>query len=147
MKSRMKCPRDGSQMTLSIDQNESITHCKTCNGILIHKSNLPNQSKIKDLPTTPGINCPMCAKAMIALHHNDVEIDFCTNCELVWLDNGERKKIQSFEKSKWYDYLEAPDFSTGKSTKSDCSNDSGIFDDIDIVNAVGDILSGIFDGL
>jgi hypothetical protein len=35
------------------------------------------------------MDCPDCKNAMITLELEDVEIDYCTNCEGIWLDAGE----------------------------------------------------------
>ncbi len=36
------------------------------------------------------MDCPVCKQsAMITLELNDVEIDYCTQCEGIWLDAGE----------------------------------------------------------
>lgn len=35
------------------------------------------------------MNCPVCENAMITLMLSDVEIDFCTDCNGIWLDAGE----------------------------------------------------------
>ncbi len=33
--------------------------------------------------------CPVCAKDMIVVEHNRIEIDYCLNCRGVWFDSGE----------------------------------------------------------
>ena len=33
--------------------------------------------------------CPVCKDSMVILELNEVEIDFCTGCDGIWLDNGE----------------------------------------------------------
>ena len=35
------------------------------------------------------MDCPVCKSAMITLELNDVEIDFCCDCNGIWLDGGE----------------------------------------------------------
>lgn len=35
------------------------------------------------------MDCPVCESAMITLELNDVEIDFCCDCNGIWLDGGE----------------------------------------------------------
>ena len=35
------------------------------------------------------MNCPVCNQPMIILELNQIEIDYCTNCFGVWLDEGE----------------------------------------------------------
>lgn len=54
------------------------------------------------------MDCPVCTNAMITLELADVEIDYCTDCNGIWLDAGElelllgepekaRQFIDSFE--------------------------------------------------
>lgn len=33
--------------------------------------------------------CPVCKKQMMILEYKEVEVDYCPNCEGVWLDQGE----------------------------------------------------------
>lgn len=35
------------------------------------------------------MDCPICKNAMIVLELEEVEIDYCTQCEGIWLDEGE----------------------------------------------------------
>lgn len=35
------------------------------------------------------MDCPVCKNAMITMELADVEIDYCTGCEGIWLDEGE----------------------------------------------------------
>ena len=35
------------------------------------------------------MNCPFCNSPLVILELNQVEIDYCTNCHGIWLDNGE----------------------------------------------------------
>ncbi len=35
------------------------------------------------------MDCPVCKNAMITLELQDVEIDYCTDCNGIWLDAGE----------------------------------------------------------
>jgi Zn-finger nucleic acid-binding protein len=41
------------------------------------------------------MNCPACKNPMIILELNQVEIDYCTACKGIWLDNGELELIFS----------------------------------------------------
>ena len=41
------------------------------------------------------MDCPVCKEsAMITLELDDVEIDYCTQCEGIWLDAGELSQIR-----------------------------------------------------
>ena len=35
------------------------------------------------------MDCPVCKSAMIVLELDEVEIDYCTDCQGIWLDAGE----------------------------------------------------------
>lgn len=35
------------------------------------------------------MNCPVCSYPLIILELNQIEIDYCTSCHGVWLDEGE----------------------------------------------------------
>jgi Zn-finger nucleic acid-binding protein len=41
------------------------------------------------------MNCPACKNSMIILELNQVEIDYCSLCKGIWLDNGELELIFS----------------------------------------------------
>ena len=46
------------------------------------------------------MNCPACKNPMIILELNQVEIDYCSACKGIWLDNGELELIFSNSKQK-----------------------------------------------
>ena len=47
------------------------------------------------------MDCPVCKNAMIVMELAEVEIDYCQNCEGVWLDAGEMEMLLGDEaKSK-----------------------------------------------
>lgn len=33
--------------------------------------------------------CPACKHAMVIVEHENIELDYCTNCKGVWFDSGE----------------------------------------------------------
>lgn len=35
------------------------------------------------------MKCPVCDELMIVLELDQIEIDYCTSCESIWLDGGE----------------------------------------------------------
>ena len=39
------------------------------------------------------MDCPVCKSAMIVLELAEVEIDYCQNCEGIWLDKGEMEML------------------------------------------------------
>jgi len=48
------------------------------------------------------VNCPACSNPLIVLELNEIEIDYCTACEGIWLDSGELELMlgDSSEKDK-----------------------------------------------
>ena len=50
------------------------------------------------------MNCPVCNQPLIILELNQIEIDYCTNCHGVWLDEGELELLlqDSNEKNKLF---------------------------------------------
>jgi len=49
------------------------------------------------------LNCPFCSHPLIILELDQIEIDYCTNCIGIWLDEGELELLlqDSEEKSKF----------------------------------------------
>jgi Zn-finger nucleic acid-binding protein len=49
--------------------------------------------------------CPVCKESMIALELHEIEIDYCSSCEGIWLDDGELEALMedSEEKEKLLD--------------------------------------------
>ncbi len=44
------------------------------------------------------MNCPFCNNPLVILELNQVEVDYCTNCHGIWLDDGELELLmQDFE--------------------------------------------------
>lgn len=46
------------------------------------------------------MNCPACKHSMVILELNQVEIDYCSACKGIWLDNGELELIFSNSNQK-----------------------------------------------
>ena len=51
--------------------------------------------KDRFLVSAKPIHCPHCNTEMVAINYDttDIEIDYCVNCQGVWLDGGEFQKI------------------------------------------------------
>jgi len=51
------------------------------------------------------LDCPVCSHSMIILELNQVEVDYCTTCSGIWLDEGELELLleDSLEKSKLFE--------------------------------------------
>jgi len=46
------------------------------------------------------MNCPVCKDSMVVLELEQVEIDYCTGCEGVWLDAGELELLLETEQER-----------------------------------------------
>lgn len=56
--------------------------------------------------------CPKCGMELVAMHYKDVEVDRCSHCEGIWLDNGELDCILSKGKGvvdKFFSIFQGPD--------------------------------------
>lgn len=43
------------------------------------------------------MHCPACDEPMVVLEYEEVEVDFCTECSGVWLDEGELELLLGLE--------------------------------------------------
>lgn len=59
--------------------------------------------------------CPVCKKQMMILEHNEVELDYCPNCEGVWLDQGELELLLEMG-----DNMDLSDVSGSEKSKRRC---------------------------
>ena len=46
------------------------------------------------------MDCPVCKEPMIVLELEEVEIDYCTSCEGIWLDAGELERLLGDSREK-----------------------------------------------
>lgn len=46
------------------------------------------------------MNCPVCKEAMVVLELDQVEIDYCTSCQGIWLDAGELELLLDDENER-----------------------------------------------
>lgn len=44
--------------------------------------------------------CPVCKDAMVVLELEQVEVDYCTSCEGIWLDSGELELLLETEEER-----------------------------------------------
>ena len=108
----MNCPKCKSELIQRKIKGIEVDECKKCEGIWFDNDEL---RQIKDkidsdlnwmdfeiwkhedqFTVAPKpINCPKCAVQMVTINYGDtgVEIDYCTKCQGVWLDDGEFNKI------------------------------------------------------
>ena len=100
----MKCPRDGS--VLSLQESELVVGqvCTKCAGVFLEEKGVSvfryNHEtsvleKIFQLPSQidSSISCPSCNAYMMIAYVDDVEIDLCEKCRGIWFDKREMSKI------------------------------------------------------
>jgi len=65
------------------------------------------------------LNCPVCNQPLIILELDQIEVDYCTNCHGVWLDEGELELLlqDSEEENKLFDSFLIDKKSKEKSVK------------------------------
>lgn len=56
--------------------------------------------------------CPVCKKQMMILEYNEVELDYCPECEGIWLDQGELELLLEMEEEH-IDLSDPADFEKG----------------------------------
>jgi Zn-finger nucleic acid-binding protein len=56
------------------------------------------QKKQKLSHLEDSMHCPVCNKEMIVLEYNNVDIDWCSICSGIWLDQGELALLAQTEK-------------------------------------------------
>lgn len=86
----LNCPR--CQSELSVDPS-GLKCAAGCGGMLVDGQHvartLIDQLDPATDPQTQPIDCPKCERAMAILTLDAFELDFCSNCDGVWLDAGE----------------------------------------------------------
>jgi ribosomal protein L37AE/L43A len=40
-----------------------------------------------------ALHCPKCGASLVARHYKGIEIDKCSRCQGIWLDNGELERM------------------------------------------------------
>ena len=108
----MDCPRCEATLETKTIGDVEIDECPNCEGIWFDKGELTQAKdetapdlnwmdfeiwKHEDLFTVAPkpINCPKCTAQMVTINYDEtgVEIDYCTECQGIWLDGGEFDKI------------------------------------------------------
>ena len=68
--------------------------------------------------------CPACKHPMVIVEHDEIELDYCTNCKGVWFDSGELELLLEAAKLENYrDFIEkmiASDEAVTKEKKRRC---------------------------
>jgi len=108
----MKCPKCSVKMHKRMIDDIELDECRTCEGIWFDKDELRQVKDVSDSDlnwmdfdiwkhpekfkaSERKLDCPKCGIPMAVLNYADteVEIDYCTECQGIWLDKGELEQI------------------------------------------------------
>ncbi len=115
----MECPNDKSYLQKVLFHDVEADYCPDCLGMWFDKDELRlakdsantqfNWQDV-DLWRDKGRfavkktekSCPNCRTGLTEIHYDDskTKIDFCKNCQGIWLDRGEFKQIMNYLKRK-----------------------------------------------
>jgi Zn-finger nucleic acid-binding protein len=112
----MKCPRCLNNLHLLKYSMKKTYHCLSCDGLFINTKQLDRLkfnslflkiNEIKDKTANRlNLKCSNCNKPFLQFSYpfdgNNLILDFCNNCEYLWLDNEEKYFLSSKEKSRGY---------------------------------------------
>jgi len=115
----MNCPNDNENLEKVLFRGVEVDYCPRCLGIWFDKDELRlakdfRDEKINwvdvDLWRDKGNfsvshskkHCPACRAVLVETKYDQskTKIDFCKNCQGIWLDRGEFKQIINYLKSK-----------------------------------------------
>jgi membrane associated rhomboid family serine protease len=112
-----RCPRCPGQLEPVSYEGVDLDICRLCHGLWFDKTELAKFNKFDvDFPLSPGkgiikkragVRCPRCNVFLKVIQYAagaDFEVDRCSDCGGVWLDNYEIRKIQQIlteERKLW----------------------------------------------
>jgi len=115
----MLCPNKHNQLEKVLFHNVEADYCSECLGVWFERNELEWAKDEKDkqlnwldfdiwrdkgrFKISPSDRrCPVCRIPFVEVRYDDssVKIDFCKNCQGVWLDRGEFKQIMIYLKKK-----------------------------------------------
>jgi len=106
----MKCPKCGGDRFDILDTSEGVEldFCPDCGGVLFDARevaeyfeldrDIPDLGAVKEAATWSGIDCPKCGGRWVELPYkagDDLLIDLCSKCGVIWLDKGEFPKLEA----------------------------------------------------
>lgn len=112
----MKCPRCLNNLHFLKNSEMKTYHCMSCDGIFINTKQLDrikfnslylkiNETK-NNTANRLNLKCSTCNKPFIQFSYpfngNNLILDYCNNCECLWLDNEEKYFLTLEEKNGGY---------------------------------------------
>lgn len=141
------CPKDGENLSSHRTARGAAVRCGRCAGLWLPGKMVVRQigqvarpAFVRDKGAATDLRCPDDGAALVELSHHGVRIDVCTQCEGVWLDQGELEHILERKHGPSYHVL-----------KSAETNKGSVLDRVDpsadllsyVIDAIGDIFSGL----
>jgi len=115
----MECPNGHKKLENILFHHVEVDYCPDCLGLWFDKNELIYAKDDKDSELNwldfdiwrdkgrfeiliSNRKCPVCRIQFVQINYDEskVKIDFCKNCEGIWLDRGEFKQIIIYLKSK-----------------------------------------------
>jgi Zn-finger nucleic acid-binding protein len=104
----MKCPRDGTELTVEHMRGIEVDRCGSCNGRWLDlgeldrlEATVPSTEEERRATITYGerrsdMTCPVCEKPMKVFNYRayDLELDMCDDEHGYWLDSGEEGRVR-----------------------------------------------------
>jgi len=106
----MKCPKCGSEKFGPLDTAEGVQldFCPDCGGLLFDArevaeyfeldKDIPDLAAVKADAKWSNVTCPKCGGKWAEIPYvkgEDLLIDLCTHCGVIWLDRGEFTKLEA----------------------------------------------------
>ncbi|MBI4482689.1 MAG: zf-TFIIB domain-containing protein [Acidobacteria bacterium] len=109
----MRCPKCPGRLEPRLDRSVNLDRCPRCYGLWFQRDEVAKFNQFDpDFPLThfkrlPGkptrLRCPQCKGFLDQTWYApgaDLEVDRCTNCEGVWLDEDEIEKVRRILKGE-----------------------------------------------
>jgi Zn-finger nucleic acid-binding protein len=104
----MKCPRDGTELTVEPTLGIEVDRCASCNGRWLDfdeldklEATVPSTEAERRATITYGeltseLKCPKCEKPMKQFNYRayDLELEMCDDEHGYWLDAGEEGRVR-----------------------------------------------------
>jgi Zn-finger nucleic acid-binding protein len=90
------CPRDGTNLVALVVRKRRVRHCTKCAGLWLPAAavaGVVGQVARPAAADSTALRCPDDGSPLAAIHHEGIQVDVCTACGGVWLDQGERERI------------------------------------------------------
>lgn len=98
-----RCPACRSKTTERLANGIRVDACRSCKGAWFSANELQKalEMELENISSTNQCHrlCPECARLMqtVLVEDENVEIDQCPQCQGIWLDAGEFRRLNDFE--------------------------------------------------